>query len=143
MNNKTVYDYVIIGSSPNLIYEGILKLERGFKVLLVESNERLGGAWSTIDLEFMKNADANCHIMLRSPKGYSILKSLGVNMVMCNPQPKIILKNRRFHYNSIIRYVIRAYETISKKQYSTKTKVDEISSNSTFLSNSQVMIFCE
>ncbi len=128
MDNKKelIYDSIIIGSSPNLIFEGILRAYNGEKVLILEKNDRIGGAWSTIDLNFKLNAEANCHILLRNPLGYKVLTLLGVRMVPVNPQPKIYIRPIYIHYNSFFRYLIRTYEHFIKREFFTKKKEENI-----------------
>ena len=46
-------------------------------------------------------------------------------MTRSDPQPQFIYLDKKHHYNSIFRYIIRVYETIFNRQFSTKKHLDE------------------
>ena len=113
MTDKLFFDKIVIGSSPASMMEAISLSHKGHRVLVVEKNDRIGGAWSTIDLPEGKNFEANCHILLGSREAYAVMKKfLGWSMEYVQPQPKIWVKGYNFHYNSPLRFIIRFFQNI-------------------------------
>ena len=116
MAKKIKYDNIIIGSSPASMVEAICLTYRGKKVLVLEKNDRIGGAWSTIDFPEGENFEANCHILLGSRKAYSVMNFfLGWSMHIIKPQPMIWINGYFFHYNSPLRFIIRFFQNLIKK----------------------------
>ena len=60
---QTDYDAAVVGTSPISMLEAIYHLSKGEKVLILEADERCGGAWKSIDICGIPNADLGCHLI--------------------------------------------------------------------------------
>lgn len=77
----THYDFIAIGSSPFTIMEAVYQSRLGYTVLLVEKDDRLGGAWRTIDVLGFEDIDMGCHWINDKSKTMEFLKNeLGCSM---------------------------------------------------------------
>ena len=47
---QTDYDVAVIGTSPTSMLEAIYHLSKGERVLILEADEKCGGAWKSIDI---------------------------------------------------------------------------------------------
>ena len=93
------YDSLIIGSSPLMLLEAIYLTISGKKVIIVEKNNYLGGAWYLLNFFEHKSIESGCHIWYRDKKVYNFLKNeFRINMESCYPQPIIIFNNVRLPY---------------------------------------------
>lgn len=82
------FDIVLVGSSPLIILEAILKSKRGFKVCILDSNQNFGGSWSYDQISSGFLIEQACHLIEPVPDIYSILESFsGVPFSVLNPQP--------------------------------------------------------
>ncbi len=145
MTDKLFYDKILIGSSPASMMEAISLSHKGNRVLVIEKNDRIGGAWSTIDLPEGKNFEANCHILLGSKEAYTVMNNfLGWSMEYVRPQPKIWIKGRKFHYNSPLRFIIRFFQNIIRlirknKYYGDKNLKINVSGRSLNFSSKKIL----
>ncbi len=60
---QTDYDVAVIGTSPTSMLEAIYHLSKGERVLILEADEKCGGAWKSIDICGIPNADLGCHLI--------------------------------------------------------------------------------
>ena len=65
------YDVVVIGSGMGGLAAATLLSRKGYKILLVESKDRIGGRFSTIDYEGFKLPTGASHLL--KPTHYTIL----------------------------------------------------------------------
>jgi len=88
-------DVVIIGTGPICLIEALYYKRLGKKVLILEKENKAGGAWKTIDIGSIKNLDIGCHIYSRNEKAYQFLiKTLNINLVKVAPKPFNVLGNK-------------------------------------------------
>jgi len=96
-----VYDLVIIGTSPMSIIEGIYQSKEGRKVLLVDRNDYIGGAWRSIEWNGFKNVDTATHII--DPDNPDIYKffidNVGCDLIEHNPQPYTLVDDQEYAIN--------------------------------------------
>jgi len=62
------FDYVFVGSSPICLIEALYRSHMGSKVLILEAEPDLGGAWKSINICGIKNVDMGCHQIGADPK---------------------------------------------------------------------------
>jgi len=60
---QTDYDAAVVGTSPISMLEAIYHLSKGEKVLILEADEKCGGAWKSIDICGVAHADLGCHLI--------------------------------------------------------------------------------
>lgn len=85
------YDNIIVGSSPLNLIVALQKLSNNEKVLLIEENEKLGGAWYTKSIWGYKNMEVGCHILKNKVSGYSILTKNGLKLKTMSPKPSVLI----------------------------------------------------
>jgi hypothetical protein len=59
----TDFDVTIVGTSPIAMLEAIYHIHKNQKVLILEAEERYGGAWKSIDICGVAHADLGCHLI--------------------------------------------------------------------------------
>ena len=77
--NESAYDIVVIGSGMGGIAAATLLSKKGYKILLVESKERLGGRFSTIDYEGFK-VPTGASVIHTEGNVVRLMKEMGVNV---------------------------------------------------------------
>ena len=60
---QTDFDVAVIGSSPVCLLEAISHIAKNERVLILEADPRLGGAWKAIDMCGVHNVDLGCHLI--------------------------------------------------------------------------------
>ncbi len=55
------FDVTLVGTGPVSMIEAVYHLDLGKRVLILEAEERCGGAWKSIDVCGIRNADLGCH----------------------------------------------------------------------------------
>ncbi len=55
------YDCVVVGTSPFSLFEALYRAHSGDKVLILEAASECGGAWKSINICGIENADLGCH----------------------------------------------------------------------------------
>jgi hypothetical protein len=88
---------VIIGSSPICIIEAIYQSKSRENILLVESDDNVGGAWKTIRLFDVEDVELGPHLIYSSCDNrdvYRFLSHLGIFMEFMSPEPAAILSGR-------------------------------------------------
>jgi hypothetical protein len=107
-----MYDLVIIGSSPIALLEALSRSDNGQRVAVVDKSERIGGAWSLVDVFGWKGVEISAHIMRDWEGGYRYLQSyLDLKLEAVVPQPAIaVIRNNKlrvkYQYNK--RWIIEA-----------------------------------
>lgn len=59
----TDFDVAVVGTSPISMLEAIYHLKCNQRVLIIEEESRLGGAWKSVDICGIANADLGCHLI--------------------------------------------------------------------------------
>ena len=67
------HDTIVIGSSPALLLEAIHLSRQGNRVTILESKNRLGGAWYGQDLWDLGHIDVGCHYIDRQDYTFQLL----------------------------------------------------------------------
>jgi hypothetical protein len=65
---QTDYDVTVIGTSPISMLEAIYHISKNERVLILETDEKCGGAWKSIDICGIANADLGCHLIGTDPR---------------------------------------------------------------------------
>ncbi len=60
---QTDFDVTIVGTSPISMLEAISHIYNNERVLILEADERCGGAWQSIDICGISHADLGCHLI--------------------------------------------------------------------------------
>jgi hypothetical protein len=97
-----VFDRLIIGSSPIAVMHAVRFSRQGDKVVLIDSEKSLGGAWKKISVEGLGETECACHLIEFQGNVYRLIEDLiGVRFVPLHPQPvKIHLNGRTEKYTS-------------------------------------------
>jgi len=95
-NNKIA----IVGTSPISLFEAIYQAKKGNKVIVYDSSNRIGGAWSSIEYEKGLNLEMGCHIWDVDKETYQFLERfLNQKLKPLKPYPLIIYKKKAFPYD--------------------------------------------
>ena len=90
-------DVIILGTSPVLLLEGLFRSRAGQKVLFLDPNPAIGGAWALIPGEVLGygKVEAACHVMVHYRGIYDFLADrCGVPMAPSHPAPLLMRENR-------------------------------------------------
>lgn len=60
---QTDFDVAVVGTSPTSMLEAIYHIARNERVLVLEADERCGGAWKSVDICGVYHADLGCHLI--------------------------------------------------------------------------------
>jgi len=60
---QTDYDVAVVGTSPISMLEAIYHIAKNERVLILEADEKCGGAWKSIDICGITHADLGCHLI--------------------------------------------------------------------------------
>ena len=108
VTKSVVWDSIIVGSSPLLLIEAIYLSHIGHKVLILEENGQLGGAWGRLDTSEFPYLDIGCHYFDISKRAYEFLRSkIGLELVPFRPQPQFAYRKILFPYDyrQVIRFI--------------------------------------
>ena len=83
--------HVVVGASPHNLALACRIAHGGGRVLLVERQERIGGAWYVRDLFGVTNLEVGCHYIANEPPAYRLLNELGVRLPPMDVQPKVLV----------------------------------------------------
>lgn len=87
------HDVIVVGSSPICVMAAIKASRSGASVLLLERNERLGGAWRLTSVFGIDDVEIGPHVMRRNRRAYrEIQRVIGVTMVPMQPMPREIFQ---------------------------------------------------
>ena len=96
------YDVCLIGSSPFCLYKASYLCNKGLKVLIVDENDVVGGAWKSRDIFNLKNAELGCHLILPTYNIYKFLnENIGANLIPMSPQPKRCFRKKIYDFTCI------------------------------------------
>ncbi len=100
MSKASVWNTIIIGSSPLLLIEAIYLSRIGRKVLVLEEKDLLGGVWGGLHNEDFPYLEIGCHYWDISKRAYEFLRSnLGIDLEPFHPQPQFAYRNILFPYD--------------------------------------------
>ena len=98
---------MIVGTSPVLLIEGLLRARAGQRVVFVEAKSQIGGAWAMTEALGLTDVEAACHLMVNYRGGYEFLSDeCGIDMEICEPQPQLFREQRLTDFNAK-RHVLR------------------------------------
>jgi hypothetical protein len=60
---QTDYDVTVVGTSPISMLEAIYHISNNERVLILEADEKCGGAWKSIDICGIAHVDLGCHLI--------------------------------------------------------------------------------
>ncbi|MBS0605127.1 MAG: NAD(P)/FAD-dependent oxidoreductase [Verrucomicrobia bacterium] len=60
---QTDFDIAVVGTSPTSMLEAIYHIYRNERVLILEADDRCGGAWKSVDICGVAHADLGCHLI--------------------------------------------------------------------------------
>lgn len=106
-NKKMIFDYVIVGSSPLAILQASHYKFRKNKILVIDKNSFIGGAWASIKIFGFTNVENAIHYFLPSNFAIKFLKNyLHLSIIQSKKKIRILEKSffgkKHFHYDSII-----------------------------------------
>ncbi len=94
------WDSIIIGAGPISILEASFLSSKGKSVLVVDSRNRIGGAWGTVQYPNHPEIEIGCHIWDRAPDVLDFLKQrLNLELMKMAPSPMIRKGNRSYAYD--------------------------------------------
>ena len=97
---KDINKIAIVGSSPISLFEAIYQAKKGSQVVVYDSSDRIGGAWSSIEYENGLNLEMGCHIWDVDKETYRFIERfLDQKLKPLKPYPLIIYKKRAFPYD--------------------------------------------
>ena len=92
---SNIYPCVVIGSSPICLIEALYLSKLHPKILIVESDDRIGGAWGTINLFNSADVEIGPHIIYGSRDNQNVYQFmgqfLGISMEPMLPAPTCVL----------------------------------------------------
>ena len=133
------YDCVIIGTSPIPLFEALYQHALGNKVLIVEADEVCGGAWKSVNVCNIENADLGCHQIGKDQKLKDFLEVYGGCKLISLDQTNIsynskIHTERGFYFsNGCFELVHNLEKMISNTSISLKlnTEIESVEIDST------------
>lgn len=115
-----VYDSIVVGAGPTSILEGLHLRAQGKRVLLLEQDDVIGGAWKTVSHDALPPLEIGCHIWDVDQKVYRFLQDfLEISLEPLTPKPLIIVGNIRMPYarKSIIIAGKHAISSLKKAKF--------------------------
>jgi hypothetical protein len=84
---QTDYDVAVVGTSPISMLEAIYHISNQERVLILEADERCGGAWKSIDICGIAHADLGCHLIGSDCRLKDFLETYFGCQVVCLQHP--------------------------------------------------------
>lgn len=93
---------MILGTSPLLLIEGLLRARTGEQVVFFEASDRLGGAWRQVAFGEVEDVEGACHLIENYRGVAAFLEDeVGIPLEVCNPVPLVREGDGRLRaYNS-------------------------------------------
>ena len=109
---QSVYDVIVIGSSPISMIEAIYCAEQGQNTLILEKTDNIGGMWGIMRTEALEDIDVGCHIIAKKKSAYDLIeKYSGCKMVKMDPQPVAMIAGVKVKYESPAYYAIMTLQS--------------------------------
>ncbi len=107
INKKKTFDFIIVGTSPLAILQASYYTFRKKKILVIDKNNFIGGAWASIKIFGYTNVENAIHYFLPSNSALKFLKDyLHLKIIVSKKKIRVLKKSffgkRYFHYDSII-----------------------------------------
>lgn len=96
---KTDYDYIFLGTGIISILEAVYQERCGKKVLMIDKDSDIGGAWRPINVFNSKKVENAIHYFLHDDKSFSFMKeNLGWNIIEIENKLRLlsIFSNRKY-----------------------------------------------
>ena len=122
------YDAIILGSSPPLLSLAYRLASQGKKIIVLEKESVLGGAWATDNIFNIQDADSHCHVLVQDFRAYKLMEqALGIKLIVVEPQPIYLCGAIKLHYNNPLRYIVSIIEPLFiKKKYKSNPSVWDV-----------------
>jgi len=107
INKKIFFDFIVVGTSPLAILQASYYVFRKKKILVIDKNNFIGGAWASIKIFGYTNVENAIHYFLPSNSALKFMRDF-LHLKITASQKKIrVLKKsffgkKYFHYDSII-----------------------------------------
>ena len=96
---KTDYDYIFLGTGIISILEAVYQERCGKKVLMIDKDSDIGGAWRPINIFNSKKVENAIHYFLHDDKSFSFMKeNLGWNIIETKNKLRLlsIFSNKKY-----------------------------------------------
>ena len=104
----TPHDVLILGTSPVLLLEGLVRARAGQAVCFLDAGERPGGAWASTELHEIGDVEAACHLLENYSGVYDFLTGrIGLELDVSEPAPLAMYGGAPREYNSPLRHLGR------------------------------------
>lgn len=115
---------IVVGSSPLLLLEALHQARLGRQVTVVESSDRLGGAWGELNLFGLRRVEIAPHIVMYNRTTYDYFaKELKLNMRRMMPSPRYVWNSPigrlwiPYALSPFVAYISAPLHYIRNKQY--------------------------
>ncbi|MEQ8228960.1 MAG: FAD-dependent oxidoreductase [Rhodospirillales bacterium] len=86
--DETDFDWAVVGGSPLAMAKAAYLSAAGYKVVLIDERERLGGAWGDLTVFNLAAVQRSTHILTPNQRGYRFIENvLGQRLIEMDPQP--------------------------------------------------------
>lgn len=114
IKKEKIWDYIIIGASPINILESAHLSSKNYSVLIIEKTNKIGGAWSPINIFNFKNIENAVHYFIKNKKAINFFsKNLKWNIIYLKDKYRIFnfgfLGFLRFHYDNFFGKIISLF----------------------------------
>lgn len=111
IDEPDIVDCILIGTSPICLMEACYQVANGKKVAMVDSNNRIGGAWSPINLFGLHDVENAIHYFLQCPIAFEFMRNtLGWKVVESEKKYRVFEKPflgiKKMPYDNIIGRII-------------------------------------
>lgn len=89
------YDCIVIGSSPFSLFEALYQYHTGKTVLILEEAKNCGGAWKSIEVCGIPNADLGCHNIGNDMTLKAFLEEYAGCTIVSLDQPSTTFEDKR------------------------------------------------
>lgn len=82
------FDWAVIGSSPLSMAKAAYLSAAGYRTVLIDERERIGGAWGDLTVFGLAAVQRSTHILTPNQRGYRFIEEvLGQRLIEMTPQP--------------------------------------------------------
>ncbi len=111
------YDAVVVGSSPVCLAEAAYLGMLGKRVLLAEKADRLGGAWSTVEIPGYTRVEFGAHLIGSYAELYRKMnRYFGLTMEPLAAQPQYVTREAVFQ-NTDVRWLLRDLARVAQAPF--------------------------
>ena len=95
---QEIYDFIYVGSSPVLLLDALNESMNNKKILIIDKNKQIGGAWQNLELFNYKRVENAVHYLLFNKLGYEFLEKT-MDLELKDPSDKFYaLKFHNFKF---------------------------------------------